>query len=74
MGFFLTFLFLTFFIWIGCHITGALLGSVIWLFVLVPVSVILWTIALACCCTVLLIPLGIWLFKLGLKILIPCIS
>ena len=51
-------------------ITGAVLKAVIWLCVLVPVTLFLWGIALACCCTLILIPIGIKLFMTGCRILL----
>ena len=51
-------------------ITGALLKAVIWLCVLVPITLFLWGIALACCCTLILIPVGIKLFVAGCRVLL----
>lgn len=51
-------------------ITGALLKAVIWLCVLVPVALLLWGIGLACCCTLILIPVGIKLFTAGCRVLL----
>ena len=53
------------------RITGALLKACLWLFVLLPIAFILWGIALVCCCTLLLIPVGVWLFKAGASLLMP---
>lgn len=53
------------------RITGALLKACLWLFVLLPIAFILWGIALVCCCTLLLIPVGVWLFKAGASLLTP---
>lgn len=51
-------------------ITGALLKAVIWLCVLVPIALFLWGIALVCCCTLILIPVGIKLFTAGCRVLL----
>lgn len=51
-------------------ITGALLKALIWLFILVPVALLLWGIGLACCCTLILIPVGLKLFTAGCKVLV----
>lgn len=51
-------------------ITGALLKAVIWLCVLVPITLFLWGIALVCCCTLILIPVGIQLFVAGCRVLL----
>ena len=62
---------LTLLFWIGYKITGVLLKAFIWLIVLVPLAFLLWAIGLVCCCTLILIPIGIKLFLAGLKVLIP---
>lgn len=51
-------------------ITGALLKAIVWLFVLVPIALFLWGIGLACCCTLILIPVGIKLFFAGCRVLV----
>lgn len=51
-------------------ITGALLKALIWLFFLVPVALLLWVIALVCCCTLILIPVGVRLFMAGCRVLV----
>ena len=51
-------------------ITGALFKALIWLFVLVPVALFLWGIGLACCCTLILIPIGVKLFATGCRVLV----
>ena len=62
---------LTFLLWIGYKITGIFLKAFIWLIVLVPIAFMLWGLAIVCCCTLILIPIGIKLFLVGLKVLIP---
>ena len=51
-------------------ITGALLKAVVWLCVLVPIALVLWGIGLACCCTLILIPVGLKLFTAGCRVLL----
>ena len=51
-------------------ITGAILKAVIWLFLLVPIALFLWGIGLACCCTLILIPVGVKLFAAGCRVLV----
>ena len=62
---------LTFLLWIGYKITGIFLKAFIWLIVLVPIALVLWVLGFVCCCTLILIPIGIKLFLAGLKVLIP---
>lgn len=62
---------LTLLLWVGYKITGALLKACIWLFIRVPVALLVWGVALVCCCTILLIPVGLKLFGIGGRILIP---
>lgn len=58
-------------LWIGYKLTGALLVACFWLFIEVPLTLALWALALVCFCTLILIPVGIWLVKLGARIIIP---
>lgn len=58
-------------LWIGFTITGGLLLTGFWLFIKVPLALILFFLALIFCLTIILIPLGIVLFKVGLRLLIP---
>ena len=62
---------LTALLWVGFKITGALLMACLWLFVLLPVALLLFVLGLVCCCTILLIPLGVWLLKTGVSVLAP---
>lgn len=57
--------------WLGFKMTGAVLKACVWLFLLVPLALGIWGIALICCCTLLLIPIGIKLFGAGLRMIIP---
>lgn len=43
---------------IGFHITGALLSAAIWLFVKLPLAIIIGCLGLVCCMTILLIPIS----------------
>lgn len=56
---------------IGFKLTGAIISACIWLFVAVPLSFVALGIGLVCCCTIILIPVGFWLFKVGIHLLIP---
>lgn len=58
-------------LWLGFKMTGALLKACIWLFILVPIALGIWGIALVCCCTLILIPIGIKLFMTGMRVIIP---
>ena len=60
---------LTFMFWLGFHITGALLSAAIWLFIKLPIALILGCLGLGLCITILLIPLGVKCFKFALGIL-----
>ena len=62
---------MTFMLWLGFKITGALLKAVVWVFIIVPIALFIWMLALVCICTLILIPVGIKLFTAGLKILLP---
>lgn len=55
--------------WLGYHITGAILSAAIWLFIKLPFALILGGLGLACCITILLIPLGGKCFKFAIEIL-----
>lgn len=45
-------------------ITGALLGALLWM-VKLPVALAIWIVGGICCCTIILIPVGLLLFKTG---------
>ncbi len=55
--------------WMGFKITGAVLKALMWLFILVPLAVGIWGFALLCCCTLILIPIGIRLFVAGVRVI-----
>lgn len=52
-------------------ITGAIFKAVVWLAILVPIALFLWAIGLICCCTLILIPIGLKLFSVGCRVLLP---
>lgn len=62
---------LTFLLWLGFKITGALLSACIWLFILLPLSLAVMLLGLVLCCTIILIPVGIGLLKMGCRMLMP---
>ena len=62
---------LTFVLWIGFKLTGALLSACLWLFVAVPLGFGLLGLGLLLCCTIILFPIGKWFLKTGLKLVIP---
>lgn len=55
--------------WLGFHITGALLSAAFWLFVKLPLALIVFCLGIVCCVTLLLIPIGIKCFGLAVRIL-----
>lgn len=71
LGFIIGLMFLTFMLGIGFKITGALLSACIWLFIVVPLAAVIWVLGIICCCTIILIPVGIGLFKAGFRLLVP---
>ena len=68
---FLGLLFFIFMLWIGFKVTGVFLTAIIWLCIKIPLALMMWMIGLICCCTLILIPVGIGLFKAGLFLMIP---
>ena len=54
---------------IGFSITGALILTLLFVIKL-PVALILWILGAVCCCTIILIPIGLILFKTGTVILV----
>ncbi|MDD3238760.1 MAG: hypothetical protein PHW47_01465 [Lachnospira sp.] len=57
--------------WIGFHIFGAALLVFGWMFIKIPIAFVVFILGLVCCCTLILIPIGFMLFKLGVHLLIP---
>ena len=55
---------------VGYKVTGAVFKALIWLCILLPVALTIWGLALICCCTFILIPIGMKIFKAGLSVLI----
>lgn len=45
-------------------VTGAVLMALLWMLKL-PLVLVMWVLGAVCCCTILLIPLGLILFKAG---------
>ena len=50
-------------------LTGAVVAACLWLLKL-PIVLVMWILGAACCCTILLIPVGLLLFKAGGALLI----
>lgn len=71
MSFLIGLIFLTGLFWIGFKLTDTLLALCLWLFIQVPLGVLTWIVGLFLCCTIILIPLGLRLFKTGFKLLVP---
>lgn len=55
--------------WLGYHVTGALLSAAIWLFIKLPLAIIVFCLGIVCCVTLLLIPIGLKCFSLAGRIL-----
>ena len=51
------------------RITGAVLAACLWMLKL-PLVIVMWVLGAACCCTIILIPVGLILFKTGSIMLI----
>ena len=51
------------------RLTGAVLTALFWMLKL-PLVLVMWALGLVCCCTILLIPVGLLLFKTGSALLI----
>ena len=62
---------LTFLLRLAFKLTGAVLKAVLWVFIFLPIALVLWALAVVCCCTLILIPVGVFLFKAGMELLIP---
>ena len=60
---------LSFLLWVGFKITGALLSACFWLFIKVPIALVLGLLGVVLCCTLILIPIGAKLIKLALKVI-----
>ena len=53
---------------IGFKITGAILSTFFWLFISLPIAIVLCIIGLVCFVTIFLIPLGLFLFGFAYKL------
>lgn len=62
---------LTFIFGVAFKLTGALLKACLWIFVFLPVGLILVCFGILCCCTIILIPVGIGVFRTGIHVIIP---
>lgn len=67
----ITLLILTCVFGIAFKITGTLLKALVWVVVLLPIGLVLGCLGLICCCTIILIPVGVGLMKAGLHVIIP---
>ncbi len=67
----LSLLVLTVLLGIGFAITGAILSACIWAFIKLPLGLICVFLGIALCCTILLIPLGLGMMKLGGSLMLP---
>lgn len=65
----ITLIVLALLLWLGFHLTGALLSALFWLFVRLPLALLVFCLGIALCATLLLIPLGLKCFRLALEIL-----
>ena len=63
--------FLVVMLWLGFKLTGALLAACVWMFVSIPLGLGAIGIGLLMCLTIVLMPLGMWFFKVGIKLLLP---
>lgn len=67
----IAFILLTGLICVGLAVTGAILSALFWVCVKLPASIIVMALGFALCCTLLLIPVGLKLFKFGIMLLLP---
>ena len=58
---------------VGFRITGALLAGFAWAFIRLPLALMFGTLGVACCATILLIPIGLIFFKFAGFLVNPCI-
>ncbi|MDO4513571.1 MAG: hypothetical protein Q4B72_05995 [Lachnospiraceae bacterium] len=64
-------LFFCFMIALGVHLTGAFLMALVWLFVRLPLSLVLLAVGIVLCCTIILIPLGVMMIRGGCRLMMP---
>jgi len=60
---------LTAVLWLAFKCTGLCLSILLWLFIKLPIAMFLWSLGLVFCCTLLLIPIGTAMFRMGGNIL-----
>ena len=60
---------LTALFWVGFHLTGAILSAFFWLMIKLPIAAVLFSFGLACCATLILIPVGLKLFGAAGRVL-----
>ena len=56
---------------VAFKITGALLKACFWEIIFLPVGLLLLSLGIAFCCTIILIPVGIGIMKAGMRVIIP---
>lgn len=56
---------------VAYRLTGALLAAVIWLGIKLPLAIMFFALGVVFCITLILIPIGIGCFKIGIRLLIP---
>ena len=56
---------------VAFKITGALLKACLWVLIFLPVGLLLLSLGIAFCCTIILIPVGIGIMKAGMRVIIP---
>lgn len=54
---------------VGYKVTGAVFKALIWLCILLPIALFIWGIAILCCCTLILIPIGMKIFSIGNRVI-----
>ena len=57
--------------WVGFAVTGALLKACLWLFILLPIGVVLCVLGAVLCCTLILISVGAKVFMAGIHVILP---
>lgn len=56
--------------WVGFVVTGVFLKACLWLFILLPIGVVLCVMGAILCCTLILIPIGAKVFKAGIHVIL----
>ncbi|WP_455720030.1 hypothetical protein [Agathobacter sp.] len=56
---------------VAFKVTGALLKACVWLVLFLPIGLVLGCLGIICCCTILLIPVGVGLLKAAARVIIP---